>query len=198
MVGLVVLLVVGWGSWAKVFSLSVYGVSLILMLMASACYHLIRTSPQRQLILRKLDHSAIYVLIAGTYTPICYNLFTGFWNGGMLAIVWILALAGTISKLIIIQTPRWFTATVYLVMGWLGILALPQLLANLPVGALLWLFAGGLFFTVGAIIYVTKRMDFFPQVFGFHEVWHLFVIAGCLCHFVVVLLYVAPATRFVG
>ncbi len=198
MVGLAVLLVVGRSNLPKELSLLVYGVSLILMMLASASYHLIRTSPSRQLLLRKLDHSAIYILIAGTYTPICFNLFTGFWNWGMLALIWLFALVGTLTKLILINAPRWFTATVYLVMGWLAVLALPEMLARLPVGALIWLLAGGLFFTVGAVIYITKKFDFFPQVFGFHEVWHLFVIAGCFCHFIVILTYVAPATRLLS
>ncbi len=193
MAGLVVLLVVGRDNLAKQLSLLVYGGSLIFMLTASGCYHLIRTSPRRQQLLRKVDHSSIFVLIAGTYTPICFNLFTGFWNWGMLALIWFLALVGTISKIFIIQTPRWFTTAVYLVMGWLGLIALPEILAVLPPGALFWLVLGGVVFTLGAVVYATKTLDFFPQVFGFHEVWHLFVIGGCLCHFIFILAYVAPA-----
>ncbi len=191
--GLIALLAVGRDSWAKQLSLLVYGVSLIFMLTASGCYHLIRTSPRRQQLLRKVDHSSIFVLIAGTYTPICFNLFTGFWQWGMLALIWSLALAGTISKVFIIQTPRWFTTAVYLVMGWLALLAAPEILTVLPAGAVAWLLAGGVVFTLGAVVYATKALDFFPQVFGFHEVWHLFVIGGCLCHYILILAYVAPA-----
>ncbi len=192
-IGLVVLLIVGRDSGPKQLSLLVYGLSLTFMLAASGLYHSIRTSPQRLQLWRKLDHSAIFILIAGTYTPICFNLFTGFWNWGMLALIWFLALAGTISKIFFINTPRWFTTAVYLAMGWLALLAAPEILAVLPAGAVAWLLAGGVVFTLGAVVYATKMLDFFPQVFGFHEVWHLFVIGGCLCHYILILAYVASA-----
>jgi hemolysin III len=162
------------------------------MLTTSAAYHLIQGSPRRIQFLRKLDHSAIFILIAGTYTPVCANLLSGFWQWGMLAIVWALAVIGTISKTFLINTPRWFTATVYLIMGWLGVLGIGEILAALPVGAIIFLVLGGLAFTFGAIVYITKMMNFFPGVFGFHEVWHIFVIVGCLCHFILMALYVAP------
>ncbi len=192
-VGLAVLLAVSYGDWPKQVSLLIYGASLILMLTASGCYHLIRTSPSRLQLLRKLDHSSIFVLIAGTYTPICFNLFAGFWNWGMLALIWFLALVGILSKIFLIKTPRWFTAAVYLVMGWLALIATPEILAALPAGALFWLVLGGVVFTLGAIVYATKKPNFFPPVFGFHEAWHLFVIGGCLCHFILILAYIAPA-----
>ncbi len=193
-IGLVALLLIGWGDWVHEVSLTIYGVSLILMLTASACYHLIKASPRRLLFLRKLDHTSIYLLIAGTYTPICMNLFSGIWNWGMLAVIWAFALVGTIVKLFVINAPRWITVVVYIVMGWLGILALPQLLTAIPNGGLFLLLLGGILFTLGAVVYATKTLDFYPNVFGFHEVWHLFVLAGCLCHFILILAYVAPAS----
>jgi hemolysin III len=191
-IGLVVLLTISRGDFFRQETLLVYGSSLVLMLMSSASYHLIKGSPRRMQLLRKIDHSSIFILIAGTYTPICSNLMTGFWQWGMLFVVWTLALIGAFSKILLINTPRWFTASVYLVMGWLGLLAANEVLAALPPGALLLLILGGLAFTFGAIVYITKTMDFVPGVFGFHEVWHIFVIAGCLCHFTLMLLYVAP------
>ena len=172
-IGLVVLLMLSRGDFLKQETLLVYGGSLVLMLMAS-------------------DHSSIFILIAGTYTPICANLMSGFWQWGMLLVVWVLALIGTFSKILLINTPRWFTAAVYLVMGWLGVLAANEILAALPPGALVLLILGGLAFTFGAIVYITKKMDFVPGVFGFHEVWHIFVIVGCLFHFALMLVYVAP------
>jgi hemolysin III len=192
LIGLVTLLTISRGDFFKQETLLVYGSSLVLMLMASASYHLIKGSPRRMQFLRKIDHSSIYILIAGTYTPICANLMTGFWQWGMLFVVWGLALLGAFSKILLINTPRWFTAAVYLVMGWLGLLAANEILTALPPGALVLLVLGGLAFTFGAIVYITKTMDFVPGVFGFHEVWHIFVIVGCLCHFVLMLLYVAP------
>ena len=191
-IGLVVLLMLSRGDFLKQETLLVYGGSLVLMLMASASYHLIKGSPRRMQFLRKIDHSSIFILIAGTYTPICANLMSGFWQWGMLLVVWVLALIGTFSKILLINTPRWFTAAVYLVMGWLGVLAANEILAALPPGALVLLILGGLAFTFGAIVYITKKMDFVPGVFGFHEVWHIFVIVGCLFHFALMLVYVAP------
>jgi hemolysin III len=195
LVGLVALLIVGRGDPPRQVSLLVYGASLMLMFFASSAYHLIKARPEVVKILRKLDHSAIYLLIAGTYTPICFNQFSGFWRWGMLAIIWSLALIGILFKVFLINAPRWFTASVYLLMGWLSLLMIGQMLAHLPVGALVWLFVGGLFFTLGAVIYITKILDFVPGVFGFHEVWHIFVILGCLSHFIVILIYVAPVPR---
>ncbi|CAG0975259.1 partial hypothetical protein, partial [Anaerolineae bacterium] len=191
-VGLVVLLILSRADFLKQQSLLVYGASLVLMMSASAAYHLIQGSPRRIQLLRKLDHSAIFILIAGTYTPVCVNLLSGFWQWGMFSIIWALAVIGSISKIVLINTPRWFTALVYLIMGWLAILGFSEIIVVLPVGALIWLVLGGVVFTLGAIVYITKMMNFFPGVFGFHEVWHIFVIVGCLCHFVLMAVYVAP------
>jgi hemolysin III len=193
-VGLIVLLLLSRADYLKQESLLIYGASLVLMLTTSAAYHLIQGAPRRMQFLRKLDHSSIFILIAGTYSPLCANLLSGFWQWGMLAIVWALAIIGAISKIFLINTPRWFTATVYLIMGWLGVLGIGEILHALPVGAIVLLVLGGLAFTFGAIIYITKRMNFFPGVFGFHEVWHIFVIVGCLCHFILMALYVAPGS----
>lgn len=192
-VGLVVLLIQSRADFLKQQSLLVYGASLVLMMSASAAYHLTQGSPRRIQLLRKLDHSAIFILIAGTYTPVCVNLLSGFWQWGMFSIIWALAVIGSISKIVLINTPRWFTALVYLIMGWLAILGFSEIIVVLPVGALIWLVLGGVVFTLGAIVYITKLMNFFPGVFGFHEVWHIFVIVGCLCHFVLMAVYVAPA-----
>ena len=193
-VGWIVLLMLSRADYLRQESLLVYGASLVLMLTTSAAYHLIQGSPRRMQFLRKLDHSSIFILIAGTYTPVCANLLSGFWQWGMLAIVWALAVIGTVSKTFLINTPRWFTATVYLIMGWLGVLGIGEILAALPVGAIVFLVLGGVAFTFGAIVYITKMMNFFPGVFGFHEVWHILVIVGCLCHFILMAVYVAPVS----
>jgi hemolysin III len=190
--GLVALLSIGWGNIGKTVSLAVYGVSVVLLFAASAMYHLVKARPKVIEILRKFDHAAIYLLIAGSYTPICYNMFTGFWQWGMLIIVWSFALVGIGIKIFIIKAPRWVSAGVYLVMGWMSVIAIKEMLTMLPVGALIWLAVGGLIYTFGAVIYATKIFDFFPGKFGFHEIWHIFVILGALAHFIAVLVYVAP------
>jgi hemolysin III len=191
-IGCVGLLILGRGNVYKEISLLVYGTSLVLMFCASAAYHLVKAEPRVVLVLRKLDHAAIYLLIAGTYTPICLHYFNGFWRWGLLGIIWGLALLGIVIKFFMINAPRWLTTLIYLIMGWMAILGTREMLASLPVGALLWLLFGGVFFTSGAIIYMLKRPDFYPGIFGFHELWHIFVILGCLSHFIVVAAYIAP------
>lgn len=185
--GLIVLLIVGWSTPAKIVSLLVYGLSLIAMFSASATYHMVRAKDQVLLILRKIDHSAIYVLIAGTYTPFCVNAFDGFWKWGMLSIIWSLAAIGIIVKVFYIKAPRWLNAGIYVVMGWLCVGAAGQMLATLPVWVFAWLLAGGIVYTLGALVYITKLFNFWPGVFGFHEVWHIFVILAAVAHFVAVM-----------
>jgi hemolysin III len=194
LVGLGFLLYFGRSNLGKEISLAIYGVSVILLFAASATYHMVKARPQVIEILRKLDHSAIYLLIAGSYTPICYNMFTGFWKWDMLAIVWSIALIGIGVKIFIIKSPRWATAGIYVGMGWLAIFALQEMLTRLPAGALIWLAAGGIIYTLGAVVYATRIFNFVPGKFGFHEVWHIFVILGALAHFIVMLAYVAPAS----
>jgi hemolysin III len=192
-VGLIALACLAKNNPAKLASLSIYGSTLVLMFSASAIYHLIKAGPRVTLFLRKLDHSAIYLLIAGTYTPICLYYFTGFWRFGFLAIIWSLGLIGITVKLAVISAPRWLTAGVYLLMGWLSVAAIGEILSIIPPGALVWLLVGGLFFTGGAVVYILKKPDLFPGVFGFHEIWHIFVILGAFCHFALMLAYIAPA-----
>ncbi len=190
-IGLVILLILGRGNLLKEISLLIYGVSLVFMFTASAAYHSVSANPVMLQRLRKFDHTSIYLLIAGTYTPICVHFFDGFWRWGMLGIIWLMALVGIITKIFIIKTPRWLTAGIYLVMGWTALAGIGEILATMPSAALIWLVAGGLFFTIGAIIYVTKKFDFLPGVFGFHEIWHIFVILGCLSHYILIAFYVA-------
>jgi hemolysin III len=190
--GLIVLLILGRGDTVKEISLLIYGLSLILMLSASATYHLMNTRPDVIVWLRKMDHTSIYLLIAGTYTPICLYYFTGFWHNGFLAIIWGMALVGIIVKLFVIRAPRWVTAGIYLLMGWLSILAVREIFTRMPAPALFWLALGGVAYTAGAIVYMLKKPDFIPGVFGFHEVWHIFVILGCLAHFLLIAIYIAP------
>ena len=187
LIGLVALLIVGWSTPAKIISLAIYGVSLIAMFSASATYHMVQAKEKVLLILRKIDHSAIYLLIAGTYTPFCVNAFDGFWKWGMLSIIWSLALVGIIVKVFYIKAPRWLNAGIYVVMGWLCVGAAGQMLATLPVWVFAWLITGGVIYTLGAVVYITKIFNFVPGVFGFHEVWHIFVMLAAAAHFVAVL-----------
>ena len=187
LIGLIALLIVGWSKPAKIISLTIYGLSLIAMFSASAAYHAVRVKQKALEIFRKIDHSAIYLLIAGTYTPFCVNAFHGFWKWGMLSIIWTLAIIGIVVKVFYIKAPRWFNTGIYLAMGWLCIAAIGQMLAVLPVWVIGWLVAGGVIYTLGAIVYVTRIFNFFPGVFGFHEIWHIFVMLAAAAHFAAVL-----------
>lgn len=187
LIGLIALLIVGWGTPAKVISLIIYGVSLVFLFSASATYHMVVVKDKALEIFRKIDHAAIYFLIAGTYTPFCVNAFTGFWKWGMLIIIWSLALIGIGVKVFIIRVPRWLNAGIYLAMGWMSVAASGQFLAALPAWVLTWLIIGGVIYTLGAIVYITKIFNFAPGIFGFHEVWHIFVLLAAAAHFVAVL-----------
>lgn len=187
LIGLIALLIIGWGTPAKVVSLIIYGVSLIFLFSASATYHMVQAKDKALEIFRKIDHAAIYFLIAGTYTPFCINAFTGFWKWGMLIVIWSLALIGIGVKIFIIRAPRWLNAGIYLIMGWLCVGASGQLLAALPAWVLTWLIIGGVIYSLGAIVYITKIFNFVPGVFGFHEVWHIFVLLAAAAHFVAVM-----------
>lgn len=189
--GLALLLYLARHDGAKAAALALYGITLVLMFSASAAYHLAAAGPRGLLFLRKLDHSAIYLLIAGSYTPLCLHFFTGFWRSGMLAVIWALALIGIGVKIFVIRAPRWVTAGIYLLMGWLALAGIREIVATLPAGALTWLLLGGLFYTAGAVIYMLKAPNPWPGVFGFHEIWHLFVILGAFSHFVLMAAYVA-------
>ncbi len=186
-IGLIALLVVGWSTPAKLISLVVYGVSLVFLFSASATYHMVQVKDKALEIFRKIDHSAIYVLIAGTYTPFCVNALTGFWKWGMLTVIWSLAVIGIVVKIFYIRAPRWLNAGIYIVMGWLVLAVIGQIVANLSPWVLTWLIVGGVTYTLGAVVYMAKLFNFKPGVFGFHEVWHIFVLLAALFHYIAVL-----------
>jgi hemolysin III len=148
---------------------------------------MVRVKDKALEIFRKIDHAAIFCLIAGTYTPFCINAFTGFWKWGLLITIWSLAFIGIGVKIFIIRVPRWLNAGIYLAMSWLVVAASGQLLATLPAWVLTWLIIGGIIYTLGAVVYITKIFNFVPGVFGFHEVWHIFVLLAAAAHFVAVL-----------
>lgn len=175
-------------------SFVIFGVSLILLYTASALYHLLPLSPRGVEILRRVDHMMIYVLIAGTYTPFCLVPLRGPWGWSLLVTVWGLAVLGMVTKIFWLHAPRWLSTAFYLGMGWLVLVAAVPLARQAPASALAWMAAGGLFYSVGAVVYALKRPNPIPRWFGFHELWHLFVLAGSASHYLAVLrvLPVAP------
>jgi hemolysin III len=193
-VGLIVLLATAAsaGRVDQFVAFGIFGLSLIALYLASSLYHLLPLTPAGVAMLRKLDHMAIFVLIAGTYTPFCLLALDGRWRWGLLALVWSLALCGVSLKLFCMGAPRWLSVALYLGIGWVAVVAAPELLRVVPAGGMAWVLAGGLTYSAGALVYGLKRPNPVPGVFGFHEVWHLFVLAGSACHFWAVLRYLVP------
>src|ERR671913_203487 len=193
-IGLVVLMATAAsaGRTDQLVAFGVFGVSLISLYTASTLYHLLPLSPVGVARLRRLDHMMIFVLIAGTYTPFCLLALEGAWRVGLLSMIWGLAVCGILLKLFWMGAPRWLSVALYLGMGWVGVIAAPALFLAVPTGGIVWVLGGGLLFTAGALIYWLKRPNLVPGLFEFHELWHLFVVAGSACHFWAVLHYVAP------
>jgi hemolysin III len=174
-------------------SLGVFILSMILLYVASTIYHTINSSSKVNRRLKKFDHMAIYVLIAGTYTPICMIALGGKVGYTLLILIWSLAIAGIIVTGIWVHCPKWFSSVIYITMGWTCVLAFTQIINSLPAAAFQWLLAGGIIYTIGGVIYALKLPIFNSKhkYFGSHEIFHLFVMAGSLCHFILMYNYVA-------
>jgi hemolysin III len=181
--GWIVLALVAAPGRARVAA-QVYGASLFTLFLVSALYHRPTWRPRARLLMRRLDHSAIFLLIAGTYTPFCLLLPPA--SGvRLLAVVWAGAIAGILQSLLWVRAPKALSAVVYVLLGWVVVPVLPSLRAALGGGAVALLAGGGAVYTLGAIVYATRRPDPFPRVFGYHEVFHALVIAAAACHFAV-------------
>lgn len=190
-VGLVFLIIIpalysnekGW----DIVTFTIFGVSLILLYTFSSLYHLLNVGETANRVLRKFDHIMIFVLIAATYTPICLGPLRGAWGWTIFGIVWGLAIIGIILTSVWIKAPRWLTTILYLTMGWLVIIAIYPLITTFnrlnALPSLLWLLAGGIFYTVGAIIYALKWPPLKNKYFGFHEIFHIFVMLGSICQY---------------
>jgi len=194
-VGLAVLLMVAIenGSTRQLVGFSIFGASLVSMYCASAFYHSLKLSERGVAHLRRIDHMMIYILIAGTYTPVCLVLLRGRLGFGLLIAVWSLAAIGVFQTIVWMHAPDWLSTALYIGMGWLAIVVVPRLLAVVPVGFFYWILAGGTIYTAGAIIRALKwpraTPDRRPRLFGSHEIWHLCVMAGSFAHYWAILAY---------
>jgi hemolysin III len=196
-VGLVVLLVIAIEneSSRQIVAFSIFGASLVSMYCASAFYHSLKVSPRAVAHLRRIDHMMIYILIAGSYTPVCLVLLSGRLGLWLLVAVWSLAALGVFQTVVWMSAPQWLATALYIGMGWLGVFLVRPLLAAAPPGFLLWLLAGGIIYTLGAVVHATRwpraTSGANPRLFGSHEIWHLCVMGGSFAHYWAMLAYVA-------
>lgn len=166
-----------------VVSFSIFGSSLILMYTASFLYHGLRLSEKALDVFRRIDHIMIFLVIAGSYTPLCLVPLRGPWGWSLFGTVWGIAITGVFLKIFCMNLPRTVSTLIYLGMGWLCVIAVYPLVNTLTPACLFWLALGGLFYSIGAVVYSLKKPNPFPKLFGFHEIWHLFVLLGSACHF---------------
>ena len=174
---------------AAIISIIIFGLSLTALYTSSGIYHAIKANDATLLRLKKLDHSMIFLLIAGSYTPFCLLTLTGLWQLTILILVWSLAIIGILLKIFWINMPRWVSTGFYIGMGWVAILALGPLSKALSMGGIIWLTLGGIMYTIGGVIYGIKKPNI-SNKFGFHELFHIFVLLGSACHYWCVFNYV--------
>ena len=174
-------------------SLGIFIGSMILLYAASTIYHTLDLSERTNRVLRKIDHMMIFVLIAGTYTPVCMIVLDKQVGYPLCALVWGIAIVGILVKAFWITCPKWFSSLLYIAMGWTCVLAFTQILNSLSAAAFGWLLAGGIIYTIGGVIYALKLpvFDSIHKNFGSHEIFHLFVMGGTFCHYMCIYLYLA-------
>jgi hemolysin III len=169
---------------------SIFAGSVSLMLGASTLYHRVTWGPRLRLWMRRIDHAGIYLLIAGTYTPVGLLVLTGAWQTVILAIVWTGAGAAIILKFAWVEAPKWLAAVIGVALGWVGVIVMPQLASRSGIAAVVLLLVGGLAYTAGAVVYARRRPDPVPQVFGYHELFHALTIVAVACQYVAVAFWV--------
>jgi hemolysin III len=172
---------------------TIYGFATIFMLLSSALYHAFKKAEDQTGFLRKMDHIAIFFMIAGTYTPLCYIYLEGYLQWGIIIAQWVLVVAGFFLNIFYIKAPRVFITIVYLLMGWMAIIPIQQLYLAMPTFSLTLLVLGGLAYSVGAVAYMLKRPNPAPGFFGFHEIFHVFILLGASLHFTIIYLAVSNA-----
>jgi len=171
---------------------AIFAASLILLYATSAAYHRINWTPLFRAIISRMDHSMVLVLIGGTFTPFCLVVLSNAWGITMLSVIWGIVGAGVIVNMAWPATPRWLRVGFYVVLGWLGLIPAPELENRLAAAPLALLVLGGVLYTLGGVIYAVGKPNPFPRVFGHLEVFHLFVIAGTVLHYLTIAIYVLP------
>jgi hemolysin III len=192
-VALAPLLIVGADGGRPRLAAAVFAGSVAACFGASALYHRVTWTPRVRLWMRRVDHAGVYLLIAGTYTPVSLLVLSGAWRPVVLTIVWAGAAAAIILKFVWVQAPKWLAAAIGLALGWVAVVALPQLIIHLDPAAVTLLVVGGLAYTAGAIVYARRRPDPAPAVFGYHELFHALTIVGVACQYVAIAFFIVRA-----
>ncbi len=174
------------------FVVTIYAFGMSALFGVSALFHRVTWTHRARIRMRRLDHSMIFVFIAASYTAVLGLTLDGWQGGTLLIVVWAGAAAGVVIKLLWLDAPKALSASLYIGLGWVAIIAVPQMWASLGPGGFVLLFVGGISYTVGAVIYARRSPDPFPAVFGYHEIFHAFVIGAAVCHYLVVVLYALP------
>lgn len=193
LIGMPILLIKGALDNCNMFnliSLSIFIFSMIMLYGASTAYHTFSLLPKAGLRLKTLDHMMIFVLIAGSYTPMCTMVLSGPIGKRLLIIIWTIALVGILFNLFWITCPRWLSSVIYIAMGWAAVFAFGPLYHSMELGGFILLLLGGIMYSIGGVIYALKIKELAPG-FGAHEIFHIFVLIGSMCHFVMMLVYVA-------
>jgi len=187
---LIFLLIHARGHEWQTITFALYGSTLVILYTASTLYHSLKVGPKAVYALKRFDHCAIFLLIAGTYTPVCLVALHGPTGVRIATIEWLLAAAGIAMTIAWKTAPDWLRVSIYIVMGWMIVLSMPALHLVLPQSGINWLVAGGLLYTVGTVILATNRPNLWPGHFTAHDLWHLFVIGGSVCHFILMAAFI--------
>lgn len=191
----IALLVQTSGDVIQLVALGVFGLSMIVLYVVSSLYHIGRWNQRQERFLRAFDHANIFVFIAGAYTPFCMLVLNGWVRVAMLVTVWTLAILGVVFSVVSLRLPRWATIFLYIGMGWLSLVLLPQIASALSLAPVLLLLGGGLLYTIGAVIYAMRWPDPIPWLFGYHEIFHLLVVGGTVATTVTIWYWVIPFAR---
>ena len=187
------LLIVGADGGRRRLAAAVFGGSVVACFGASALYHRVTWTPGVRLWMRRIDHAGVYLLIAGTYTPVCLLVLQGAWRPVVLTIIWVGAVAAIVTKFVWIAAPKWLAAAIGLALGWAAVVVLPELIGRLQPAAVILIVIGGLAYSAGAVIYARRRPDPAPAVFGYHELFHALTIVGVACQYVAIAFFIIRA-----